>query len=166
MISETPQGDAKIKAISLRRTERALKVREMFEAGAKVAEIAKFFGISERMAYLDLSVAKRLNRELIERFDQGETLGGEIAFWQQVCRHAMRDYSLSQSESSKIGFLRVASEARAKLQKLYQDTGLITTLPTRISLEEGNPFSDPEFRKEYAALMKKAREKGVKIHGL
>jgi hypothetical protein len=78
----------------------------------------------------------------------------------------MRDYSLTQVENAKIGFLRVATEARAKLQKLYQDTGIITTVPTRFSLEEGNPFSDPEFRKEYIALLKKAREKGLPIFGL
>uniref|UniRef100_A0A7C3V8U2 Uncharacterized protein n=1 Tax=Desulfobacca acetoxidans TaxID=60893 RepID=A0A7C3V8U2_9BACT len=166
MISLTPQGEDTIKAISLGRKERALKAHEMFEGGAKVGQIAQYFGISRRMVFLDLKVAKRLHREAVDTIDQGEILGGEIAFWRQVVRQAMRDYNLSQSENGKIGFLRVASEARAKLQKLYQDTGLITTLPTRISLEEGNPFSDPEFRKEYAALMKKAREKGVKIHGL
>jgi hypothetical protein len=78
----------------------------------------------------------------------------------------MRDYQMATSENAKIGFLRVASEARAKLQGLYERTGLITTIPTRVSLEESNPFSDPEFRKKYAALMKEARDKGLIIYGL
>jgi transposase-like protein len=164
--SQNPQGVDQIKAISWRRRERALKVHEMFEGGAKVREIAQFFGISRRMVFKDLKAAKRLHKEAVETVDQGELLGGEIAFWRQVVRQAMRDYQMAQSENGKIGFLRVASEARAKLQKLYQDTGLITTVPTRISLEEGNPFTDPEFRKEYVALLKKAREKGIPIFGL
>jgi hypothetical protein len=164
--SATPQGDDKIKAISLRRKERALKIREMFEGGAKVTEIAQYFSISRRMVFFDLKVAKRLHKEEVETVDQGELLGGEIAFWRQVVRQAMRDYSLTQAENAKIGFLRVATEARAKLQKLYQDTGLIVVMPTMVSLEEGNPFTDPEFRKEYVALLKKAREKGVPIFGL
>lgn len=164
--SLSPQGEDKIKAISWRRRERALKVREMFESGVKVVEIAQFFNISRRMVFKDLKVAKRLHKEEVETVDQGELLGGEIAFWRQVVRQAMRDYQMAQSENGRIGFLRVASEARAKLQKLYQDTGLITTIPTRISLEEGNPFTDPEFRKKYMALMKEAREKGLPIYGL
>jgi hypothetical protein len=165
-VSPFPQGEDKIKAISLRRKERAQKAYEMFEGGAKVREIAQLFGVSRRMVFLDLQVAKRLHKEAVETVDQGEILGGEIAFWRQVVRQAMRDYQMAQSENGKIGFLRVASEARAKLQKLYLDTGLITTVPTRVSLEEGNPFTDPEFRKEYVALLKKAREKGVPIFGL
>jgi hypothetical protein len=164
--SLSPQGDDKIKAISLRRKERALKIREMFEGGAKITEIAQYFSISRRMVFFDLKVAKRLHKEEVETVDQGELLGGEIAFWRQVVRQAMRDYQMAQSENGKIGFLRVATESRAKLQKLYQDTGLIATMPTRISLEEGNPFSDPEFRKKYMALMKEAREKGLSIYGL
>jgi hypothetical protein len=162
----TPQGNTQYQPISRRRKERALKIREMFEGGAKVKEIAHYFGISRRMVFLDLKVAKRLHKEEVETVDQGEILGGEIAFWRQVVRQAMRDYQMAQSENGKIGFLRVATEARAKLGKLYQDTGLIVVMPTRVSLEEGNPFTDPEFRKEYIALLKKAREKGIPIWGL
>ncbi|MBW2135763.1 MAG: hypothetical protein JRG72_11165 [Deltaproteobacteria bacterium] len=165
-VHSPPQGKEQFKAISLRRRERAFKVWEMYEGGAKVNEIAQFFGISRRMVFKDLRVARQLHKEAVQNADGGELLGGEIAFWQQVVRQAMRDYQMAQSENAKIGFLRVASEARAKLQKLYQETGLITTVPTRISLEEANPFSDPEFRKKYIALLKEAREKGVAIYGL
>jgi hypothetical protein len=165
-VSPSPQGAGQFQPISRRRRERALKVHEMFEGGAKVREIAQLFGISRRMVFLDLQVAKRLHKEAVQDADGGEILGGEIAFCRQVVRQAMRDYQMAQSENGRIGFLRVASEARAKLQKLYLDTGLITTVPTRISLEEGNPFVDPEFRKEYIALLKKAREKGIPIFGL
>jgi hypothetical protein len=164
--SVTPQGDDKIKAISLRRKERALKIREMFEGGAKVNEIAQYFSISRRMVFKDLKVAKRLHKGEVETVDQGELLGGEIAFWRQVARLAMRDYSLAQSENAKIGFLRVATEARAKLQKLYLDVGLLVAVPTRIAIEEGNPFIDSEFRKKYYNLLKEARAKGLQINGI
>lgn len=165
-VSPSPQGGTQFQPISKRRRERALKVWELYEGGVKVNEIAQLFGISRRMVFLDLQVAKKLHKEAVQGADGGEILGGEIAFWQQVVRQAMRDYQMAQSENAKIGFLRVASEARAKLQKLYQETGLIATVPTRISLEEANPFSDPEFRKKYMALMKEAREKGIAIYGL
>jgi hypothetical protein len=164
--SATPQGDDKIKAISLRRKERALKIREMFEGGAKVNEIAQYFSISRRMVFKDLKVAKRLHKEEVETVDQGELLGGEIAFWRQVVRQAMRDYQMAQSENGKIGFLRVATEARAKLQKLYLDVGLLVAVPTRIAIEEGNPFIDSEFRKKYYNLLKEARAKGLQINGI
>lgn len=165
-VSPSPQGGTQFQPISKRRRERALKVWELYEGGVKVNEIAQLFGISRRMVFLDLQVAKKLHKEAVQGADGGEILGGEIAFWQQVVRQAMRDYQMAQSENAKIGFLRVASEARAKLQKLYQETGLIATVPTRLSLEEANPFSDPEFRKKYMALMKEAREKGIGIYGL
>lgn len=165
-VSPSPQGGTQFQPISKRRRERALKVWELYEGGVKVNEIAQLFGISRRMVFLDLQVAKKLHKEAVQGADGGEILGGEIAFWQQVVRQAMRDYQMAQSENAKIGFLRVASEARAKLQKLYQETGLIATVPTRLSLEEANPFSDPEFRKKYMALMKEAREKGIAIYGL
>jgi hypothetical protein len=138
----------------------------MREGGYKVREIAKYFGISQRMVHHDLRVAPRLLKEAALNQDGGEILAAEITFWLRVVRQAMRDYQMATSENAKIGFLRVASEARAKLQGLYERTGLITTIPTRFSLEEGNPFSDPEFRKKYMALMKEAREKGIPVFGL
>lgn len=163
--SEPPQPSAEIQPITTRRRERIIKVQEMFEGGGKINEIAEFFNISERMVYKDLRAAKQLNQELFEA-DQGELLGGEIAFWQQVCRQAMRDYNLSQSENARIGFLRVASEARAKLNKLLQDSGLLNRVPERLMIEEGMDFEDPETRREYLALLKKARARGEKNLGL
>jgi hypothetical protein len=165
--SAYPPGQTIIKPISRPRQERIYKVHEMFEGGAKIKEIAQFFGISERMVFYDLKDAKMLLQKLVDNFIQGETLGGEIAFWHQIIRQAMRDYSLSSAENAKIGFLRVASEARAKLQKLYQDTGLITVVPIKFKMEGGNPFTeDPELRTDYLALMVKAQTKGIKIPGL
>ena len=143
-----------------------MKIWEMKEGGHRIKEIAEYFGISRRMVYHDLRVAPRLLKEAALNQDGGEILGAEIAFWQQIIRQAMRDYQMTLSDNAKIGFLRVASEARAKLQGLYERTGLITTIPTRFSLEEGNPFSDPEFRKKYMALMKEARERGIPVFGL
>lgn len=164
--SPSPQGDAHYQPISRRRRERALKIHEMFEGGAKVKEIAHYFGISRRMVFFDLKVAKRLHKEAVENFDQGEILGAEIAFWRQVVRQAMRDYSLTQAENDKIGFLRVASEARAKLQKLYLDVGLLVAVPTKIDLGIQNPFADEEFRTQYTQLLLEARKRGVPIVGL
>ena len=164
--SQNPQPPDPIKAISQRRRDRALDVQEMFDRGAKVKEIAKYFGISPRMVYLDLKAAKSLNLELVEGVHQGELLGRKIALLENLYRYAMRHCELSQNENAKVGWARLAKETQDMLLKLYQSTGLITTVPTRVSLEEGNPFVDPEFRKEYVALLKKAREKGIPIFGL
>ncbi len=138
----------------------------MFDRGAKVREIAKYFGISRRMVQKDLRVAERLNWEMMDGANQGELLGRKIALLENLYRYAMRHCELSRNENAKVGWARLAKETQDMLLKLYQNTGLITTVPTKISFEEGNPFDDPDFRKEYFALMKKAREKGVKIHGL
>ncbi len=166
MVSQNPKGGTEIQTISQSRRERILKAWEMYEGGAKVREIAQFFGISRRMVHHDLKLAPKLLKEEVQTLDPGEILAKEIAFWRQIIRQAMRDYELAQSENAKIGFLRVATEARARLQKFLQETGIITTVPTRISLEEANPFTDPELRKKFLALLKEAREKGVPLGGL
>jgi hypothetical protein len=166
MSSQNPQGDDQIKAISWRRRERALKIQEMFDRGAKVREIARYFGISRRMVQKDLRLAERLNREMVEGANQSELLGRKIAFLENLTRYAMRQCELSQSESSQMDWARLAKETQDLLIRIYQSTGMVTTIPTRFSLEENNPFSDPEFRKKYAALLKEARKKGVPIHGL
>ena len=166
MGSQTPQGEDQIKNISWRRRERALKIQEMFDRGAKVREIAQYFGISRRMVQKDLRVAERLNREMVEVVNQGELLGRKIAFLENLSRYAMRQCELSQSESSKVGWARLAKETQDVLMKIYQSTGLITTIPTRISLEEGNPFQDQEFRAKYTRLLLEARKRGLPINGL
>ncbi|MBM4288418.1 MAG: hypothetical protein FJ135_09785 [Deltaproteobacteria bacterium] len=166
MGSQNPQGEDQIKAISWRRRERALKIQEMFDRGAKVREIAQYFGISRRMVQKDLRVAERLNREMVEGVNQGELLGRKIAFLENLSRYAMRQCELSQSESSKVGWARLAKETQDVLMKIYQSTGLITTIPTRISLEEGNPFQDQEFRAKYTKLLLEARKRGLPINGL
>ena len=60
----------------------------------------------------------------------------------------------------------MAKETQDVLMKIYQNTGLITTVPTRISLEEGNPFQDQEFRAKYTKLLLEARKRGLPINGL
>ncbi|MBM4289690.1 MAG: hypothetical protein FJ135_16380 [Deltaproteobacteria bacterium] len=166
MGSQNPQGEKQIKNISWRRRERALKIQEMLDRGAKVREIAQYFGISRRMVQKDLRVAERLNREMVEEVNQGELLGRKLAFLENLSRYAMRQCELSQSESSKVGWARLAKETQDVLMKIYQSTGLITTIPTRISLEEGNPFQDQEFRAKYTKLLLEARKRGLPINGL
>ena len=161
-----PQGQDKIKNISWRRRERALKIQEIFDRGTKVREIAQLFGISRRMVQKDLRLAERLNQEVVEGVNQGELLGRKICFFENLSRYAMRQCDLSQNENAKVGWARLAKDTQDTLIKIFQSTGLLTTMPTRVSLEEGNPFSDLEFRKEYIALLKKAREKGIPIFGL
>lgn len=161
--SPPPGGVGKVKGISSGRQERALMAMEMLEGGMKTSEISQVLGISQRMVQKDLRAAKCLHREMVEELDQGELLGGEISFWLQLARTALRDYSLSQVENAKIGFLRVATEARAKLNKLLQDSGLMVKVPDRLMIEEGLDFTDPEIRAEYLALLKKAKAKGEKV---
>uniref|UniRef100_A0A7C3WRN4 Helix-turn-helix domain-containing protein n=1 Tax=Desulfobacca acetoxidans TaxID=60893 RepID=A0A7C3WRN4_9BACT len=166
MGSQNPQGESQIKKITWRRRERALQIQEMADQGMKVREIAQYFGISRRMVQKDLRLADKINGEMVQGINPGELLGRRITRLENLYRHVMRQGELSQNENAKVGWSRLAVEVENTLIKLYQATGMITTIPTRISLEEGNPFNDPEFRKRYVALMKEAREKGVSIWGL
>ena len=140
-------------------------MQEMHLSGMKTLEIGQFFGISQRMIQKDLLVAKQLARLSVQDFDSEATLGQELAFLQELRRKAMRNFNLSQLESSKVGFLRLAVEVSGKLINLLLSTGLITKAPEQVIIEE-NPFFDVDFRKKYVALLKEARERGVPIPGL
>jgi hypothetical protein len=164
--AKDPITKDKLSTISRGRQERALKIWEMFEKGAKVSQLAELFGISERMIYKDLSAAKAIHKASVENVDQGELLGGSLASWRMIYRQAMRDYQIAQNDNAKIGFMRVASEARAKLDKLLQDSGLMTRVPERLALETEIPFEDPDVRKAYLGFLKLARERGEKDLGL
>jgi hypothetical protein len=161
-----PKGIPQVKGIRAGRRERITKVQEMVEHGAKTSEIAQLLGISQRMVQMDLVASKQLSSEMVGSMDRGETLGTEIAFWLQICRQAMRDYNRAQSENGKIGFLRVASEARSKFNKLLQDYGLIKKVSEQLDSETKIPFEDPQVRKAYLDFLILAREKGEKDLGI
>jgi hypothetical protein len=138
----------------------------MFEKGAKVSQIAELFGISKRMIYKDLSAAKAIHKAGVENVDQGEFLGGSFASWRMIYRQAMREYQMAQNDNAKVGFMRIATEARSKLDKLLQDSGLMSKVPERLSLETEIPFEDPEVRNAYLDFLILARGRGEKNLGM
>jgi hypothetical protein len=151
--------------ISAKRQGRIKQVQDMWMSGAKTGEIALYFNISQRTVQKDLVDAKRLARLSVQDFDSKATLGHELAFLRELRRQAMRNFHLSQLESPRVGFLRLAAEVSGKLTNLLLSTGLITKAPEQVMIEE-NPFFDVDFRKKYVALLKEARERGVPIAGL
>ena len=153
--------DDKLKTVSLGRRERVLAIQEMVESGLKIAEIALSYGISTRQVDRDLVVAKLLNREEVKTHNQGESLGREIKFWMQISRQAMRNYQTARTENARVGFMRVACEARSKLQKLMLDTGLLDKAPEQINLGR-TPLDLSDFTKEELEL---AVSLGLKLGG-
>lgn len=141
----------------------------MYDSGLKVVEIAEYFGISKRMVFHDLRKAKELNQLVVSDIEQGEILGREIQFLNNLRRKSMRDYMLCQNnESAKIGYLRTAIATHEKLIKLLQDHGLTTKVPERISWEGDISLGDDEVRKKYVEFLiwaKKKLEAGEKLPG-
>lgn len=153
-------------SIGPKRQVRIWEIQDLYLGGMKVSELASYFGISRKQVYKDLKDSRRLNRAFVNNFDSETVLGREINFLEELRRKAMRDYALARQESVKLGLLRLAAETTTKLVSLLQSTGLLTEVPQCIQFEEANPFSDPDFRKRYTALMLEARTKGVPIQGL
>lgn len=164
--AENPVPQKVLPPISRPRQKRIREIQNLFDSGWKVAEIMAHFGISERTVYYDLEKGKELDRALAEGVDQAATLGREIRFLEESRRKELRAYHLAKNPQVKIGHMRNAITIHEKLMKLLQDAGLVIKMPERLSIEEGNPFSDLEFRAKYIALMKEARAKGIIIHGL
>jgi hypothetical protein len=158
--------NAPLPAISPKRQDRIWKTQDLFLGGMKVTDLATYFGISRKQVYKDLADAGRLTQALVRDFDSEGTLGREIRLLEELRRKAMRNFSTARQEGVKLGFLRLALETTTRLVALFQSTGLMTVMPRRIQIEEGNPFTDPIFRKRYTALLLEAREAGEPIQGL
>lgn len=146
---------------------RAMEVQAHYIGGMRPGDIAGLMGVSERTVWNDLKLARQLNREEVQAFDHEELLGKRLKVFRLIRTNALRDYQLcKEGGNAKVAFLNIALRAEEKITQLLQDVGAIVKVPERVSIEEGNPFSDPEFRQKYVALMKEAKAKGIKIYGL
>jgi predicted transcriptional regulator len=147
--------------------ERCLEMQALKMAGMNVSEIALVHGVSERTVWNYLKRAKELFRVTARNLKHEEILGETAATLQRILTQAWRHFHRCPEDNAiKVGYLNTALKATEKLIQLYQGVGVLSKVPERLALEEGLPFSDPEIRKDYLALLKKARSRGIKIPGL
>jgi transposase len=147
--------------------ERCLKVHALKGSGMNVPEIALVCGISERTVWNYLKRAKELFSRAARGLKHEEILGETITILEGIRTQAWRHFQLSPEDNAvKVGYLNATLKAIEKMVQLYQGVGALLKVPDRLALEEGLPFGDPEIRKDYLALLKKARSRGVKINGL
>jgi hypothetical protein len=143
---------------------RARQVQDLHIGGLSSELIAEFLGISERTVWRDLRMAQQLNREEARSLDHDESLGERLAVLRSIRTRALQDYQTCPAHSTaRVGFLNVALRTEEKITQLQLKVGAIVMVPERLSVEEGLPFQDAEIRKDYLALLKKARAKGFKI---
>ena len=146
-----------------RKIARARQVQELHIGGLSSDAIAEFLGISERTVWRDLKMAKQFNREEARSLDHEESLGERLAVLRSIRTRALQDYQTCPAHSTaKVGFLNTALKAEEKIIQLQLKVGAIVMVPERLTVEEGLPFEDAEIRKDYLALLKKARAKGIK----
>ncbi|MDD2901720.1 MAG: helix-turn-helix domain-containing protein [Syntrophales bacterium] len=147
--------------------ERCLEVQALKESGMKVAEIALVYGVSERTIWNYLKRAQELFRRTARNLEQEEILGETLKTLERIRTQAWRHFLLCPEENAvKVGYLNATLKATEKFIQLCQGVGAIAKVPDRLAIEEGLPFADPEIRRDYLALLKKARSRGVKIPGL
>jgi DNA-binding CsgD family transcriptional regulator len=147
--------------------ERCLEVQALKMSGMKVAEIALVYGVTERTIWNYLKGAKELFRRTARNLKHEEILGETVKTLERILTQAWRHFHLCSGDNAvKVGYLNAALKATEKLIQLYQGVGVLLKVPDRLAIEEGLPFGDSEIRKDYLALLKKARSRGVKIQGL
>lgn len=146
--------------------ERCLEVQALKMSGMKVAEIALAFGVSERTVWNYLKGAKELFRHTARNLKHEEILGETVKILESILTQAWRHFHLCPEDNAvKVGYLNTGLKATEKLIQVYQGVGALQKVPDRLALEEGLPFEDAEIRKDYLALLKKARSRGAKIKG-
>jgi len=146
---------------------RCLEVQALKASGMKIAEIALVFGVSERTIWNDLRGAKELFSRMARNLKHEEILGETVKVLETIRTQAWRHFHLCRENNAvKVGYLNTALKATEKIVQLCQGVGVLLKVPERLALEEGLPFSDAEIRKDYLALLKKARSRGIKIPGL
>jgi hypothetical protein len=98
--------------------------------------------------------------------DHEESLGERLMVLRSIRTRALQDYQTCPAHSpAKVGFLKAALKAEEDIIQLSFKVGALVMVPERLSVEEGLTFEDPEIRKDYLALLKKARAKGLKNLG-
>ena len=143
--------------------ERCLEVKELQILGMKVPQIAQMYGVTERSIWNYLRRARELFSRTARNLNHDEILGETVKILERIRTKAMRHFHLcEENTAAKVGYLNTALKATEKLVQLYQEVGVLVKVPERLAVEEGLPFEDPEIRKEYLALLKKARAKGEK----
>ena len=147
--------------------ELCLEVQALKVSGMKLSDIALVYGVSERTIWNYLRRARQLFARTAVNLKHEEILGETLHNLKCILTKALRHFHLSPRNSAmKVGYLNTALRATEKLIQLYQGVGALVKVPDRLALEEGLPFDDPEIRKDYLALLKKARARGVKYLGL
>jgi len=150
-----------------RKISRARHVQELQIGGLAPGEIAEFLEISERTVWRDLKLAKRLNREEARSLDQEESLGERLAVLRTIRTRALQDYQTCPAPSTaRVSYLNVALKAEEKIIQLQLTVGAIGKVQKFLTAAEGLPFEDAEIRKDFLALLKKARAKIAKKLGL
>jgi len=146
--------------------ERCLEVQALKSSGMKVGEIALVYGVTERTVWNYLKKAKELFRRGARNLQHEEILGEAAANLKEIHTQAWRHFHLCSEESAvKVGYLNTSLKAVEKIIQLYQGVGVLAKAPDHLVLEEGLPFGDAEIRRDYLALLKKARSRGVKMPG-
>jgi len=158
--SGLPKQPLNLKNISKPRQKRIWEAMELWDSGMTQEEIAERLGVSVRQIRYDLKDGMEL-LGILSQVNQEQFINWAIRFLQREIRQANRSAQLFKQENSKLGAKRLAGDFLSKLISFMQDTGLLVKVPQRISLEDFNPFEDPEFYQEYMDLMKRAREKGI-----
>lgn len=147
--------------------ERCLEVQALKMLGMKVSEIALMLGVSERTIWNYFKRAKELFSRTARNLQHEEILGETLQILERIRTQAWRHFQLCPEDNAiKVGYLNTALRAHEKLVQLYQGVGALVKVPDRLALEGVLPFEDPEIRKDYLLLLKKARMRGVKIQGL
>jgi transposase len=147
--------------------ERCLEVQALKGSGMKITEIALVYGVSERTIWNYLKRAQELFSRAARNLKHEEILGETLKILERIRTQAWRHFHLCPEDNAiKVGYLNATIKATEKLIQLYQGVGALGKVPDRLAIEEGLPFGDPEIRKDYLALLKKARSRGVKIPGL
>lgn len=145
---------------------RAQQARELHIGGLSCETIAEFLGISERTVWRDLKLAKQLERQEARSLDHEESLGECLTVLGSIRTRALQDYQTCQAHSTvRVGFLKTALKAEEKIIQLFCKVGTLDMVPERLSVEDRLTFEDTEIRRDYLALLKKARAKGLKILG-
>jgi predicted DNA-binding protein (UPF0251 family) len=149
------------------RVARAMEVQTHYIGGMRAGDIATLMSVSERTVWNDLKLARHLNREEVQAFHHEELLGKRLKVFRLIRTNALRDYQLcKEGGNAKAAFLNIALRAEEKITQLLQDVGALIKVPERVSIEEGNPFQDQEFRAKYTKLLLEARKRGLPINGL
>ena len=126
--------------------EKAMLAMSLRRQNMTQANIAVYLGCQERYVRTLLARARKLWGLLADASDSKTRIGENLAAFEENERVALENFAkVNPSSNVAVAYLNAARDAREKIKRLQQESGLMAKVPEEINIT-GIPMKEPAAR--------------------